>query len=43
MCKRNGQWVEVEVKELVLGDVVQLKGGDVIPADAKVTPPAARG
>ena len=26
----------VEVRELVPGDVVELKGGDVIPADAVV-------
>lgn len=36
ICKRDGQWGELDVKELCVGDVVQLKGGDVIPADAKV-------
>lgn len=36
MAKRNGQWQDVKVSELVVGDLIQLKGGDVIPADAKV-------
>lgn len=36
ICKRDGEWQELDVKELCVGDVVQLKGGDVIPADAKV-------
>ena len=39
MAKRNGQWVELAVKDLVMGDVVQLKGGDIIPADCRVPPP----
>ena len=30
------------MKDLVVGDLIQLKGGDVIPADAKVAfPPSA--
>lgn len=41
MAKRNGQWVELAVKDLVMGDVVQLKGGDIIPADCRV-PPSCR-
>ena len=36
LCKRDGEWVELPVKELVVGDLIQLKGGDVIPADAQV-------
>ena len=36
-CKRDGEWREIEARELVPGDLIQLKGGDVIPADAKVT------
>ena len=39
MCRRNGQWQETKVSELVVGDLIQLKGGDIIPADAKVNPP----
>lgn len=35
-CKRDGEWKEIEARELVPGDLIQLKGGDVIPADAKV-------
>lgn len=35
-CKRDGEWQEIEARELVPGDLIQLKGGDVIPADAKV-------
>ena len=36
MCKRNGKWATIAVKELVVGDLIQLKGGDVIPADSRV-------
>ena len=36
LCKRDGKWVELPVKQLVVGDLIQLKGGDVIPADAQV-------
>ena len=40
MCCRDSQWSEVDVKQLVPGDLIQLKGGDVIPADANVSMPA---
>lgn len=33
MCKRNGEWGKVESRLLVPGDIIQLKGGDNIPAD----------
>ncbi len=33
---RGGQVVEVPVRTLVVGDVVQLKAGDIIPGDGKV-------
>jgi H+-transporting ATPase len=33
---RDGHWQEVEAKELVPGDVIRLRLGDVIPADAKL-------
>jgi H+-transporting ATPase len=39
LCKRDGEWKEVETRELVPGDLMQLKGGDVIPADAKLVGP----
>lgn len=39
MAKRNGEWQEVKARDLVVGDLIQLKGGDVIPADAKVPLP----
>lgn len=35
-CKRDGTWKELEARELVPGDLIQLKGGDVVPADGKV-------
>ncbi|KAL3158516.1 hypothetical protein ABBQ38_010745 [Trebouxia sp. C0009 RCD-2024] len=35
-CNRDGKWQEIEARELVPGDLIQLKGGDVIPADAKL-------
>ena len=38
VVKRDGEWKTVEVRELVPGDVIELKGGDVIPADAVVSP-----
>lgn len=33
---RNGEVVEIPVRNLVVGDVVQLKAGDIIPGDGKV-------
>ncbi len=31
--RRDGEWIEIEASELVPGDIVQLRLGDVIPAD----------
>lgn len=36
MVKRDGQWNEVDIRELVPGDLIDLKGGDVVPANAMV-------
>lgn len=33
---RDGQLLELPVRSLVVGDVVQLKAGDIVPADGKV-------
>jgi hypothetical protein len=33
---RDGEWKQTEVRELVPGDLIELKGGDVVPADAVV-------
>jgi len=33
---RDGKWQEVDAKEIVPGDVIRLRLGDVIPADAKL-------
>src|SRR5690242_10508601 len=33
---RSGEVVEIPVRNLVVGDVVQLKIGDIVPADGKV-------
>ena len=33
---RDGVWVEVDTKELVVGDVISLEAGDKVPADARV-------
>lgn len=38
MCRRDDNWTDIRVSDLVVGDLIQLKGGDVIPADAKVKP-----
>ena len=35
-CKRAGTWEYVPSRELVPGDIVRVKGGDVIPADSKL-------
>ncbi|KAI8372448.1 plasma-membrane proton-efflux P-type ATPase [Blakeslea trispora] len=35
-CWRNGELVEIGVKDLVPGDVIVLRIGDIIPADAKL-------
>ena len=34
---RDGNWQEIDAKELVPGDIVRLRLGDIIPADAKLT------
>eukprot|EP00887_Chlorella_sp_A99_P007731 scaffold20.g7731.t1 len=39
MCKRDGEWKPLPVRELVLGDLVALKGGDIIPADCQLVGP----
>ncbi|AEA33112.1 plasma-membrane proton-efflux P-type ATPase [Hippea maritima] len=33
---RDGKWSEVDAKYLVLGDVVKLKIGDIVPADVRL-------
>ena len=33
---RNGKWAEINAKEIVPGDIVKLKIGDIIPADMKL-------
>ena len=33
---RNGKWIHVPARELVPGDVVRLRLGDIIPADVKL-------
>ena len=34
--KRDGKWVEIDTKQLVLGDIISLEAGDRVPADARV-------
>ena len=34
--KRGGKWIQVPARELVLGDVVRLRAGDMAPADIQV-------
>lgn len=36
MIKRNGKWQENEASELVPGDIVKIRIGDIIPADIKL-------
>ncbi len=33
---RDGVWVEIDTKDLVVGDVIMLEAGDKVPADARV-------
>lgn len=35
--KREGKWFEIESSELVPGDMVSFKIGDVVPADCRLT------
>ena len=37
LAKRNGEWIILQVSGLVVADLIQLKAGDVIPADATVS------
>jgi H+-transporting ATPase len=34
--KRDGKWVNPSARELVSGDVIQLRLGDIVPADARL-------
>ncbi len=36
--KRDGKWTTVPARELVPGDVVRIRMGDIIPADANLSP-----
>jgi H+-transporting ATPase len=35
--KRNGEWKVIDAAELVPGDIISIKLGDIIPADARMT------
>ena len=34
--KRDGVWVEIDTKDIVVGDIIMLDAGDKVPADARV-------
>jgi len=34
--KRDGKWTALEVRELVPGDVIRIRLGDIVPADARL-------
>ena len=34
--KRDGAWVEIETKDIVVGDIIMLDAGDKVPADARI-------
>ncbi len=36
LVKRDGQWSEVDAKEIVPDDIVKIKIGDIVPADVKL-------
>ena len=33
---RDGKWAEIEAKKLVVGDIIKIKIGDIVPADTKL-------
>lgn len=35
-AKRDGEWASIAARELVPGDIIRLRIGDIIPADAKL-------
>lgn len=35
-ARRNGEWSEIEAKDLVPGDIIRVRLGDIIPADIKL-------
>jgi H+-transporting ATPase len=35
-AKRDGKWIEVDTSQLVPGDLIRLRLGDIIPADVKL-------
>ena len=37
LVKRNGSWSEIDAADLVVGDIVRLRLGNIIPADVKLT------
>ncbi|MFW9921304.1 MAG: cation-translocating P-type ATPase, partial [Candidatus Thorarchaeota archaeon] len=36
IVKRDGEWIEIEARNLVPGDIVSLEAGDIVPADARL-------
>ncbi|MHA1863805.1 MAG: cation-translocating P-type ATPase [Candidatus Thorarchaeota archaeon] len=36
VAKRDGQWSEIETRNLVLGDIISLQAGDIVPADGRL-------
>ncbi len=39
MARRDGQWREIDARELVPGDAVRMRLGDVVPADVRLLDP----
>lgn len=36
LVKRNGDKIQIPSRELVVGDIVEVKGGDRVPADIRI-------
>jgi H+-transporting ATPase len=34
--KRSGRWEEIDAADIVPGDVIRIRGGDIVPADVKL-------
>ena len=35
-CQRDGQWQKIQARDLVPGDIIRLRPGDILPADVKL-------
>jgi len=36
IVRRDGEWLEIEARDIVPGDIISLESGDIVPADARL-------